>query len=82
MLVYLPGSEPSLLMCVLKTAGDVVGNECILREGTTREAGVGVASDEWGECDPDIINAGRCKVIEDNNRKQLITRDSQNRFHS
>ena len=52
MLVYLPGSEccPSLLKCVLKTAGDVVGNECMLQEeGTTREVGVGVASDEWGE---------------------------------
>jgi hypothetical protein len=62
-------------MCVLKTAGDVVGNECMLREGTTRGVGVGVASEEWGECDPDIKR--RCKVIEDNNRKQPITRDSQ-----
>jgi hypothetical protein len=55
-LVYLPGSGccPSLLMCVLKTVGDVVGNECMLREGTAREVGVGVASEEWGECDPDI----------------------------
>lgn len=49
-LVYLPGSCcPSLLMCALKTAGDVVGNECMLREGTAREVGVGVASEEWGE---------------------------------
>ena len=40
-------------MCVLKTAGDVVCNECMLRERTTREVGVGVASEEWGECDRD-----------------------------
>jgi hypothetical protein len=65
-------------MCVLKTAGDVVGNECMLRAGTTREVGVGVASEE---CNPDIKRC-RCKVIEDNNRKQSITRDSQNGFHS
>jgi hypothetical protein len=47
-LVYLPGPQcwPSLLRCVLKTAGDVVGNECMLQEGREREVGVGVESEE------------------------------------
>lgn len=75
-LVYLPGSEccPSLLMCVLKMAGEVVGNECMLRERTTREVGVGVASEEWGECDPDIK---RCWTVQSDRRQQKKTTDNK-----